>query len=320
MEFDGVNSAEKLEVLLVCEDPPQMLPALEKHFEVHVQLDAHMSDVLPAAAKHVRALVTGTLVGAGQRLIDSLPDIEIIACTGGHVDRIDLTAARARGIPVTNAPGISAPDVADLGLAFILGVSRRLIESHHFVRDGRWPEGGMGFGRRVGGKKVGILGLGGIGRIIARRVHAFDMEVCYSGPGRKDDVSYPFFDDLSEMARHVDYLVISCPESPETRHLVDMPVLRALGPEGMLINIARGAIVDEAALIEALAQGIIAGAGLDVFEDEPHVPEALIVMDNVILQAHVGAFTTEAKLEMVDVTMNNLLNHFAGQPLPNLVG
>jgi hydroxypyruvate reductase len=319
MEPNGVNSAEKLEVLLVCEDPPQMLPALEKHFEVHVQLDAHMSDALPAA-KHVRALVTGTLVGAGQRLIDSLPNIEIIACTGGHVDRIDMATARARGIPVTNAPGISAPDVADLGLALILGVSRRLIESHHFVREGRWPEGGMGFGRRVGGKKVGILGLGGIGRIIARRVHAFDMEVCYTGPGRKDDVSYPFFDDLLEMARHVDYLVISCPESPETRHLVDMPVLRALGPEGMLINIARGAIVDEAALIEALTQGIIAGAGLDVFEDEPHVPEALTAMDNVILQAHVGAFTTEAKLEMVDVTMNNLLNHFAGQPLPNLVG
>jgi lactate dehydrogenase-like 2-hydroxyacid dehydrogenase len=297
-----------------------MLPALEKHFEVHVQLDAHISDALPAAAKHVCVLVTGTLVGAGQRLINSLPDIEIIACTGGHVDRIDMAAARVRGIPVTNAPGISAPDVADLGLALILGVSRRLIESHHFVRDGRWPEGGMGFGRRVGGKKVGILGLGGIGRIIARRVHAFDMEVCYSGPGRKDDVSYPFFDDLSEMARHVDYLVVCCPESPQTRHLVDMPVLRALGPEGMLINIARGAIVDEAALIEALAQGIIAGAGLDVFEDEPHVPEALTAMDNVILQAHVGAFTTEAKLEMVDVTMNNLLNHFAGQPLPNPVG
>ncbi len=320
MEPDGGVPAEKPEVLVVCDDPPQILPALKEHFSVHVQLDAHVSDVLPAAAKHVRALVTGTLVGADKRLIDSLANLEIIVCSGGHVDRIDVAAARARGIPLTNAPGISAPDVADLALAFILGVSRRLIESHRFVRDGRWPDGGMGFGRRVGGKKVGILGLGGIGRIVARRVLAFDMEVCYSGPRRKDDVPYLFFDDLVEMARHVDYLVICCPESPRTRHLVNMPVLRALGPEGVLINVARGTIVDEAALVEALAQGAIAGAGLDVFEHEPHVPEALIAMDNVILQAHVGAFTNEAKLQMVDIAMTNLLNHFADQPLLTPVG
>ncbi len=309
----------KPEVLLVCEDPPQMLPALEEHFTVHVQLDAHETDVLPAAT-NVRALITGTLVGADKRLIDSLAKIEIVACTGGHVDRIDVAAIQARGIPLTNAPDISAPDVAELGVALILGVSRRLVESHCFVRDGRWPDGEIGFGRRVGGKKVGILGLGAIGRIAARLLGAFDMDICYSGPRRKDDAPYPFFDDLVEMAHHVDFLLLSCPEAPETRNLVDAAVLKALGPEGILINVARGHVVDETALIEALAAGVIAGAGLDVFEDEPHVPEALIAMDNVILQAHVGAFTNEAKLEMVDVTMNNLLNHFAGQPLLSPVG
>ena len=321
MESDGVVRAEKPEVLVVCAEPRQILPALEEHFAVHVHLHANESDaVFAAAAKRVRALVTGTMVGADKRLIDSLAKIEIIACTGGHVDRIDVAAARARGIPVTNAPGISAPDVADLALAFILGVSRRLLEGHRMVRDGRWPGAPMEFGRRVGGKKVGILGLGGIGRLVARRVLAFDMEVCYSGPGRKDDVPYPFFDDLVEMARQVDFLVISCTESPETRHLVDMPVLRALGPEGVLINVARGTIVDETALIEALALGVIAGAGLDAFTDEPHVPEALFATRNVIVQAHVGAFTKEAKQEMVKVTLTNLLNHFAGEPLLTPVG
>ena len=314
MEPGGVVPAVKPEVLLICEDPPQMLPALEEHFTVHVQMDAHLSNVLPAAER-VRALVTGTMVGADKRLIDSLDKLEIVACTGGHVDRIDIAAARARGIPLTYAPAISAPDVADLGLALILGVSRRLIEGHRFVRDGRWLDGGMGFGRRVGGKKVGILGLGNIGRLVARRVLAFDMEVCYSDIERKDEVPYPFYDDLVEMARQVDFLVINCSESPETHHLVDMPVLEALGPQGVLINVARGSIVDEAALIKALTLGVIAGAGLDAFEDEPNVPEAMFAMDNVILQAHVGAFTNEAKSEMVDVTLTNLLNHFAGEPL-----
>ena len=167
MEPDGVDPAEKPEILVVCAEPPQILPALEEHFAVHVHLHANESDaVFATAAKRVRALVTGTMVGADERLIDSLAKIEIIACTGGHVDRIDVAAARARGIPVTNAPGISAPDVADLALAFILGVSRRLLEGHRIVRDGRWPGAPMGFGRRVGGKKVGILGLGGIGRLV----------------------------------------------------------------------------------------------------------------------------------------------------------
>ena len=317
---EGAARAEKPEVLTICADPPQLLHALKEQFTVHVVSDGGIPDLLPAAAKNARALVTGTLVGADKRLIDSLAKLEIVICTGGHIDRIDVAAIRARGISLTNAPGVSAPDVADLALAFILGVSRRLIESHRFVRDGRWPGGGMGFGRRVGGKKVGILGLGGIGRIVARRVLAFDMEVCYSGPRRKDDVPYPFFDDLVKMARHVGYLVICCPESPQTRHLVNMPVLRALGPEGVLINVARGPIIDEAALVEALEGGVIAGAGLDVFENEPHVPEALIAMDNVILQAHVGAFTTAGKLQMVDIAMTNLLNHFAGQPLLTPVG
>ena len=319
MEREGGVPAKRPEVLLVCDDPPEILSALEKHFVVHVRLDAHVSDVLPAAAKHVRALVTGTIAGADKRLIDSLAKIEIVACAGGHVDRIDVAAARARGIPVTNTPGIAAPDVADLTLALILGVSRRLIEGHSFVRDGRWPDGKRALGRRVGKKKVGIVGLGDIGRMVARRVLAFDMEVCYTGPRRKDDVPYPFFDGLVEMAGQVDFLVLACTESPETFHLVNRAVLEALGPQGVLINVARGPVVDEAALVEALALGVIAGAGLDVFENEPHVPEALFAMDNVILQAHVGSFTKEARHEIVDVTLANLRAHFAGQPLLNPV-
>jgi lactate dehydrogenase-like 2-hydroxyacid dehydrogenase len=171
----------------------------------------------------------------------------------------------------------------------------------------------------VNGKRLGVVGLGSIGRIVARRAQAFDMEVVYHGRRPKDDVPYRYYGDVAEMAADVDFLTLHCKSGPETRHLVDARVLKALGPQGFLINVARGTVVDEAALIRALRDGTIAGAGLDVFENEPDIAPAFRELDNVVLQAHHGAFTFETKQIMSDTTVANLVAHFAGKPLPSPV-
>ena len=304
------------EILLVGAEPAQVEPALEEHFIVHKMARAEDPDALVASVKdRVRGAVTGTLIGLQGSLIDALPRLEIIAVSGGHVDRVDIARARARGVPVTNTPNVSAPDVADFGMALLLAVCRRVREADRLVRTGGWTNRSMPFGRRVSGKRLGIVGLGAIGRIIARRAAAFDMAVCYHGPRRKPDVAFPFYEDVAAMAADVDFLILTCKMNEQTRHLVDARVLEALGPEGVLVSIARGGVVDEAALIRALSDGVIAAAGLDVFADEPHVPEALCRMDNVVLQAHAAAFTVEGKTRMANLAVENLLAHFAGKPL-----
>ena len=189
----GSDGTTRPEILLVAADPPQVLEALQGHFVVHELAAAADRDAfLAEVAGGVRALVTGTLVGADAGLIGALPNLEIIGVSGHHVDRIDFDAALARGIPVTNTPNISPPDVADLAIALIIGLARRIPEGDRFIRAGRWPDGMMPFGRRVSGKRLGIVGLGAIGRIVARRAAAFDIEVCYHGPRRKPDAPYTY--------------------------------------------------------------------------------------------------------------------------------
>jgi lactate dehydrogenase-like 2-hydroxyacid dehydrogenase len=297
-------------------NPPQLEGMLEAHFDVHILPHVkNLAAEVKNGAETARALITGTLVGADKRLIDAMPQLELIACIGGHVDHIDVDAARARGIAISNTPNASAPDVADMTIGLMLMVSRGLCVGDRFVRDGKWLTDSSPFTHRVNGKRLGIVGLGGIGGIVAHRAEGFDMEISYHGRAPKADVPYRFFGDLLEMARHVDFLSLHCKAIPETRHLVNRTVLQALGPKGFLINAARGMIVDEAALIQALQDGTIAGAGLDVFANEPHVPAELIAMDNVVLQAHHAAYTFETKEIMADVTLANLRAHFSGAPL-----
>jgi D-3-phosphoglycerate dehydrogenase len=297
-------------------NPPQLGPTLERYFHVHglPDTDAVARSVAGFADK-VRALVTTTVAGADRRLIAALPNLELVVCLGGHVDRIDRQAAGARGIPVTNTPNVSSPDVADLAIALMLGIARRVCESDRFVRAGRWTTTSMPFGRRVNGKRLGIVGLGTIGSIVARRAEGFDMEIAYFGRAAKKGIPYRFYDDVVQMAADVDFLTLHCKSGPETRHLVDARVLKALGPEGFLINAARGEVVDERALIQALRDGTIAGAGLDVFENEPCVSPEFTGLDNVVVQAHHGAYTVETKQIMTDLALANLQAHFAGKPL-----
>jgi lactate dehydrogenase-like 2-hydroxyacid dehydrogenase len=215
---------------------------------------------------------------------------------------------------VTSTPDVLSEDVADLALGLLLAVSRRICVGDAFVRAGQWPSRDLPLARRVGGKRAGILGLGRIGRAIARRALGFGMSVAYTGR-RPQEAPYRFEPDLRRLAQEADVLFIAAAATPETVGRVDAQVLEALGPDGILVNVARGSIVDEAALVAALASGRLGGAGLDVFAREPQVPEALTGLPNVVLQPHQGSATEECRADMGRLVMENLAAHFAGRPL-----
>lgn len=310
----------KPELLLVKPIYAPTMTELERDFTVHKLWTAPARDeYLRRACANVRAAVTTTSAGFGRRDIEALPKLEILACFGPYYTLLDVAAAKERGVAVTYTPDSTAKPVADLAMGMIVAVMRRLCAADRFVRAGKWPSEEFASGAEVHGKTCGIVGFGRIGREIAKRVASFDMSVCYYGPRRKDDVAYRYFDDLENMARESDCLVVTCPLTPATRNLVDARILRALGPEGFLVNVARGAIVDEQALIAALASRQIAGAALDVFRDEPQVPGELMQMDNVVLAPHVGTSTHEMREGRSQKLLTDLRAFFAGKPLAHAV-
>ena len=272
--------------------------------------DAFVRDVAP----RVEVIVTTGGVGASRALIEQLPMLRLIACFGVGVDAIDLAAARERGVAVTNTPDVLTDDVADLALALILDAMRGVSAGDRHVRAGRWLQGAFPLQARMSGKRLGIVGMGRIGQAIARRAAAFDMRIAWHGPRRKD-LPYRFEPDLVALAQSVDVLVASCPGGAATRGLIGRAVLEALGPRGFFVNIARGAVVDESALVELLASGRLGGSGLDVFVDEPHVPPALIALDNVVLQPHVASATHETRAAMGRLVLDNIGAHVVGRPL-----
>ena len=296
-----------------------ILPELAAGYEVHhLREGKDWGPLLAAHGGKARALVTTTNRGADAALIGALPHIGIICVAGGHYDLVDLEAARARGIPVTHTPQVSSADVADLVMAMILGASRRLVEADRFLRRGDWYAGIMDFGTRVNGKRLGIVGLGHIGRILARRAAGFAMTVSYHGPRRHDDVDLAYVGDPVSLAESVDVLAVTCRSGPESHHVVNGAVLKALGPQGIIVSVSRGA-VDDRAVLRALTEGWIGGAGLDVFEDEPHVAEAFLALENAVLLPHMGSKTRETRRTFVTRTLANLEAHFAGRPLPDPV-
>ena len=306
----------KAEVLIVAAMMPRVMETLASDFTAHRLWEAaDQAALLASVGPRIRAIATTGGRGAEAKLIAALPALEIIACYGVGVDAIDLAAARARGIVVTNTPDVLTDDVADLGVALLLAASRRICQGDRHVRSGAWLKGDMALMRKFTGSKVGILGLGRIGQAIARRCAAFDCEIAWHGPRAKPDVHWRFVPSLVELAKESDFLVLSCPGGAATRNLVDRSVLDALGPQGILVNVSRGSVVDEAALVAALADGRLGGAALDVFVDEPRVPPALFAMDNVVLQPHVASATVETRGAMGDLVINNLRNHFAGKPV-----
>jgi hydroxypyruvate reductase len=270
----------------------------------------------PAAflAKHggeFVGVVTSAPVGAGASLIDLLPALKIISSRGVGYDTIDLAAAKRRGVVVSNTPGVLTDCVADLAFGALMDVARGLSAADRFVRRGDWRREKFPLMTRVTGKRLGILGLGRIGRTVAKRASGFDMEVRYHDIRPFPDVTYGFAASLPELARWADFLVITSAGGPETRHLVSAEVIAALGPKGFLVNAARGTVVDEQALVDALVNKRIAGAGLDVFENEPNVPDALLKLDNVVLLPHIASGTHETRKAMEDLVLANLRSFFS---------
>jgi hydroxypyruvate reductase len=289
---------------------------LDQLFTVHRLWQAkHRSGLLNEIRDRVRAIATFGGFRIDGPFMDELPRTEIISTMSIGVDHIDLAAAKARGIPVTNTPDVLTDDVADIGMALLVAVARRIVVGDRHVREGKWLAGGLPLATKIGGATMGILGLGRIGLAIAKRAEAFGLDILYHGPRAKADVPYGYCPSLVEMARESDYLMVSCPGGAETRNLVNEAVLAALGPEGVVINIARGSVIDEPAMVRMLQDGRLGGAGLDVFADEPRVPEALFALENVVLLPHVGSATHATRAAMGQLVVDNLLAHFAGKPL-----
>ena len=246
--------------------------------------------------------------------MDRFPKLEIISIFGVGCDAVDLAAARARGVVVTNTPDVLTEDTADYAMALLLALARRIAEGDRFVRAGRWLKGPLPNSSRVHGRKLGIVGLGRIGAAAAARARAFSMDVHWHGPRPKPDVPYVYHNDLVELAETVDFLLLTCPGGPETHAIINGEVLTKLGPNGFLINIARGSVVDELALIHALSTNAIAGAALDVFPDEPRVNPALTMFENVILEPHIASTTVETRRAIGDLMVANLIAHFEQRP------
>ncbi len=307
----------KPEILILTPVYEPTLAQLEREFTVHKAWTAPDPDQLDRPIwAGVRGIVTTGIFGFNRGHVDVLPKLEIVACFGTPHGTVDLAAAHARGVVVTKTPDFNTEHVADLALGLLISVMRRICEGDRFARGGRWLDGYSPVGTGLGGKQCGIVGLGRIGRSIARRVQACGMTVCYQGPHRKEDVSYAYYADAESMARACDCLIVACWSSPETRGLIDARVLQALGPEGFLVNIARGPIIDESALIAALKERRIAGAGLDVFWAEPRIPEELLAMDQVVATPHVGTNVREIREARGEKVLASLRAQLSGKPVP----
>ncbi|MCD0505362.1 2-hydroxyacid dehydrogenase [Bordetella petrii] len=262
--------------------------------------------------KGITALVTSASIGANAELINALPDLKAICSWGVGYETIDVQAARERGVVVSNTPDVLTDCVADLAWGLMIAGARRMTLGDRYVRAGRWGQvhGSIPLGTRVSGKKLGIIGLGRIGQAIARRGDGFDMEVRYHNRRARTDVPYQYEASLVELARWTDFLVVATVGGPETRHLVNREVIEALGPKGIIVNIARGPVIDEQALAGALESGKLGGAALDVFEHEPNVPDALKASDNTVLLPHIGSASYETRMAMEDMMLDNLQSWF----------
>ncbi|MBA5777570.1 2-hydroxyacid dehydrogenase [Stappia sp. F7233] len=316
----------KPDLLLVGNATPRMLEAMTGAFTLHrLKEIGDLEAFLTEKGEAIVAVATNGHDGLKPEIMARLPNLKIISCFGVGYDAIDANAAAARGVMVTHTPDVLNADVANTAIMLMLAVSRRVVVDDAYVRAGRWPkEGAAPLRQSIEGKRVGILGLGRIGETIARKLAAFDCEIVYHTRNRKPDTPYRYYGNLVDMAKDVDFLVVITPGGAATRHLVNRAVIDALGPEGTLVNVGRGSVVDEAELVAALKDGRLGAAGLDVFEDEPRVPEALFAMENVVLLPHVGSATVETRRAMGDLTVENLLRFFADgkavTPVPECKG
>jgi hydroxypyruvate reductase len=301
-----------VEIAVIGPQRPFVLEALRREFTVHEAIEqADKIAALRPAAGRIRGVVSNAMTGLSADLIETLPKLEICAIMGVGLETTDLEAARGRGIVVTTTP-VLYEDVADLGVILALCACRRIAEADRFVRSGRWLEGRMAPARKFSGKRAGILGLGRIGTALAPRLAAFGMRIGYYDPLPKPGVPYQVYRSAVELARDSDILFLAAAGGHGGGHIVTAEVLDALGPQGVFVNIARGWLVDEAALVQALRDGRLGAAGLDVFEHEPQVPQALLDLDHVVLTPHIASNTEETMQAMGECVLDNVRSWFAG--------
>ncbi len=308
----------KPEILLCGAYPDWDLTELRQNFTVHAwsagqKVSAHMAD-------RVTGLAMKGHTAIGPDLMDALPGLKIIANYGVGYDSIDVAAATERGIAVTNTPDVLSDDVADLAVAMMIAQSRKIVEAEAWVTEGLWAKHGeFPLQTRVWGKRVGIVGLGRIGREIANRLAAFKMKISYTSRAPKDTPGWTHYTEIATMAGHVDFLVVALAGGAETAGLVTKEALHALGPDGLIVNISRGSTIDEAAMIDALESGKLGAAALDVFENEPNIDPRFLKLKNVLLQPHQASATRDTRKAMGDLQRQNLLAYYAGERLPTPV-
>ncbi|SNS95316.1 Lactate dehydrogenase [Noviherbaspirillum humi] len=289
---------------------PTLEDALAREFDIHpLWKEADPAAFLARHGAEFTGMVTSAVVGADGALMRSLPSLKVISSFGVGYDSIDIDTARALGIHVSNTPDVLNDCVADLAMGLLIDAARGLSAADRFVRRGDWLNAKFRLTTQVTKKRLGIVGLGRIGRAVARRAAGFEMDIRYHNRRPAEGVAHEYMASLEELARWADFLVVTAAGGAGTRHLISREVLQALGPDGFLINVARGTVVDEAALVAALRDGLIAGAGLDVFEKEPHVPPALFELDNVVLLPHIASGTHETRQAMSDLVLNNLRSY-----------
>jgi lactate dehydrogenase-like 2-hydroxyacid dehydrogenase len=304
------------EILQVSPLPPFMMKALqEADYIVHDH--THIKD--PGALSKVTAIVGTGAAKVDKKLLMMLPHLKLIAICGVGYDGVDVPAAIEKGIVVTHTPGVLTDDVADLAFGLVLSIARRIPQADKFVRNGDWVDDVFALTHKVSGARLGVVGMGRIGRAIAKRAAAFDMSIAYTGRESKADLSYTFCHTVTELAAKVDYLVVAVPGGVDTQNLIGASVLQALGTKGYLINIARGSVVDQPVLVQALKDKTIAGAALDVFWDEPIIDPELRRLPNVVLTPHIASATLETRQAMAALTLHNLQAFYASKALPTPV-
>jgi lactate dehydrogenase-like 2-hydroxyacid dehydrogenase len=301
----------KPDLLVIGRPMPYVAQRLEAAFTLHELPAGAAPGQALAAARGVA--MSGSHVRIDEALMASLPKLEIIANFGVGYDSIDAAAAARRGVIVTNTPDVLTDEVADLAIGLLLCTLRELPQVDRYLRAGKWLEKPYPLTTSLRGRKVGIVGLGRIGKAVAARLEPFGVSIAYHGRSRQADVAYRYYPSLTAMAQDVDTLVSVAPGGAATKHIINADVLKALGPNGVLINVGRGSVVDERALIEALRAKVILSAGLDVFEDEPRVPPELIAMDHIVLLPHVGSASVHTREAMGQLQVDNLIRWFAGE-------
>ena len=304
------------DIMLVSSVPTFMMNDLQQEYVLHDH--AHILD--PEAFTKVTAFVgVGSTAKVDRKLLAMFPNVKMISIFGVGYDGIDVAAVQERGIRVTHTPDVLTDDVADLAMGLILSIGRRIPQSDKFVRNGDWVSEPFTMTHKVTGTRLGVVGLGRIGQAIAKRAAAFDMSIAYTGRRAKTNAPFRYYPTASELAANSDYLVVAVPGGDDTKNMINSQVLKALGPKGIVVNIARGSVIDQTALLQALKDKSIAGAGLDVFWDEPNIDPQFFKLQNVVLTPHNGSNTHETRRAMADLALANLKAFFEERPLLTLI-